>query len=65
MKIFDVCTRITYEKEGEKKTKWYRAGLMKETENGNKYLRFYHQPEIEYFLFEKVKPEENTSAEGQ
>lgn len=65
MTLFDVCTRITFEKDGEKKTKWYKVGLMKVTDNGKKYLRLFHQPETEYFLFEKIKPEPDQPQEQQ
>jgi len=42
-----------YEKNGEKKIKWYIAGLMKISDTGKRYLLFFHQPNIEYYLFEK------------
>lgn len=53
MKLFDVCTRKFYEKDGEKKVKWYKAGQMKETDSGARYLRLFHQPMIDFFIFEK------------
>ena len=54
MKLYDVCTRKFYEnKEGIKKIKWYKAGVMKETDKGTKYLRLFNQPETDFFLFEK------------
>lgn len=59
MKLFDVCTRKFYEKEGEKKIKWFRAGIMKESDKGSRFLRLFHQPETEFFLFEKSeKPDQ-------
>ena len=57
MRLFDICTRKFYEKEGEKKVKWYRAGIMKETDKGTMFLRLFHQPETDFFIFEKVEPE--------
>ena len=61
MKLFDICTRKFYEKEGEKKVKWYRAGVMKETDQGTRFLRLFHQPETDFFVLEKIDPpkEEN------
>ena len=53
MKYFDVCTRKFYEKDGEKKIKWYRAGIMKETDRGTRFFRFFHQPDTDFFLFER------------
>jgi len=53
MKLFDICTRKFYEKDGEKKMKWYRAGILKETDKGSRFIRFFHQPETDFFIFEK------------
>ena len=58
MKIYDVCTRKFYEKDGEKKIKWYRAGIMKETDKGSRFLHLFSQPEVDFFIFEKELPEE-------
>ncbi len=66
MKLFDVCTRKFYEKDGEKKVKWYRAGILKETDKGSRYLRLFHQPEIDFFIFEKEEhPETVIPPESQ
>ena len=53
MILFDVCTRKFYEKDGVKKVKWFKAGIMKETDKGSRYIRFFHQPETEFFIFAK------------
>ena len=55
MKFFDICTRKFYEKEGETKMKWYRAGVMKETDKGTRFIRLFNQPETDFFVFEKVE----------
>ena len=66
MKIFDVCTQKSFEKDGEKKVKWYKAGYIKETDKGRKYLRFFHMPNTDFFIFEKEEPQEpNTASEQQ
>jgi hypothetical protein len=57
MRLFDICTRKFYEKEGEKKVKWYRAGIMKETDQGTRFIRLFHQPETDFFIYEKNEPE--------
>ena len=59
MRIFDICTRKFYEKEGETKMKWYRAGIMKETDKGTRFLRLFNQPETDFFIFEKNEPQQN------
>jgi hypothetical protein len=38
--------------EGNTQTRWYKAGYMKLTENGGKFLRFFHQPQTDFFCFE-------------
>jgi hypothetical protein len=58
MKLFDICTRKFYEKEGEKKMKWYRAGMMKETDKGTKFLRLFNQPETDFFIFEREESQQ-------
>lgn len=50
--LFNVCSRKIYEKDGERKLKWYKVGLLKITDNGKKYLQLYHQPQTEYFVFD-------------
>lgn len=64
-KIFDVCTRRVYEKNGEQKIKWYRVGIMKETDKGTKFFRFFHQPDTDFFIFEKEDPREPEDPSGQ
>jgi len=53
MQLFDICSKRVYEKDGEKKVKWYRMGIMKITEKGNTYIRLFHQPDVDLFVFEK------------
>jgi hypothetical protein len=64
MQIYDVCTRRLYEKDGEKKMKWYRAGILKETDAGKRYIRLFHQPHTEFFVFNK-EPIEPVNQEEQ
>lgn len=53
MQLFDVCTKRVYEIDGEKKVKWYRAGFMKTTERGSTYIRLFHQPDVDLYVFKK------------
>ena len=53
MQLYDVCTRRVYEKDGEKKVKWYKAGILKESDNGKRYIRLFHSPQTEFFIFNK------------
>ncbi|MFA6924724.1 MAG: hypothetical protein WC223_10795 [Bacteroidales bacterium] len=54
MKFFDVYTKRVYEKDGEKKEVSYRAGLMKLTEKGSIYLRLFNNPNVDYYICERV-----------
>ena len=54
MRLFHICAKKVYEKDGEKKIKWYKAGVLKETDSGRQYIRFFHQPMIDYFVFENI-----------
>lgn len=52
MQLFNVCSKREYIKDGERKIKWMKAGLLKITGTGRKFLTFFHLPDIEYHLFE-------------
>jgi hypothetical protein len=53
MLIYDICVRRNYEKNGEKKIKWYRVGFLKVAESGKKYIRLFQQPHTEFFVFNR------------
>ena len=55
MQLFHVCTKKEFEQNGEKKLKWYKAGLLKITDRGRFFLRLFHQPEIDFYLFESER----------
>jgi hypothetical protein len=63
MRLFDICTRKFYEKDGEKKVRWFRAGFMKETDKGSMYIRLFQQPETDFLVFENKEKETITPAE--
>ena len=62
MLIYDICVRRDYEKDGEKKIKWYKVGIFKVTESGRKYIRLFQQPQTEFFVFGR---KENSQGEFQ
>ena len=48
-----IFTRHDYkDNEGNTQTRWYKTGYMKITENGGKFLRFFHLPQTDYYCFE-------------
>ena len=57
MRLFHICTKRVYEKDGERKVKWYKAGILKISDNGRQYIRLFHQPMIDFYVFESNPPE--------
>jgi len=55
MRLFHVCTKKEFEQNGEKKLKWYKAGMLKISDRGRLFLRMFHVPEIDYHLFESER----------
>ncbi len=53
MQILNVCTKFVYNSHGEEKVKWFKAGILKITDSGHKYLRLFHQPYTDFYVFEK------------
>jgi hypothetical protein len=53
MQFFDVYTKKTYEKDGDNKTASYKAGAMKITDRGSIFLRLFHIPDVEFFVYER------------
>lgn len=53
MQLFNICTKKDYEKNGENKTKWYKVGVMKIADSGKKYIKLFHQPQTEFFVFDR------------
>lgn len=58
MQILNICTRKEYEKDGEKKAKWYKVGFLKIADSGKQYIKLFHQPQTEFYVFEKSEPVE-------
>ncbi len=61
MQYYNVCTCKEYkDKNGEQKTSWYKAGVMKiNPETNGRFLQLFHQPETTFFLFEQDEDREN------
>jgi len=64
MSILNVCTKREYEKDGIKKVKWYKVGFLKEAESGRKYIKLFHQPETEFFVFENDAKETSVAPDS-
>lgn len=64
MQLFHICTKKEYEENGEKKIKWYKAGIFKISERGRKYIRFFHQPMTDYFVIDNDPVKETIQIEN-
>lgn len=61
MKLSDICTKRDFEKDGEKKSRWYRVGVMKEADSGRKYIKLFHQPDTEFYVFDREENKQETT----
>lgn len=53
MRLFNICTRREYEKDGEKRSKYYKAGELQIDEStGRMFMRLFHNPGIKYYFFD-------------
>lgn len=59
MQLLNICTRKEYEKDGEKKIKWYKVGILKIADSGMKYIRLWQQPDTEFYVFENKEADES------
>ena len=64
MQLFDICTKKDYEKNGEQKRKWHKVGVLKQADSGKRYIKLFHQPETEFFVFDKDSKTEDTKTES-
>jgi hypothetical protein len=65
MPLYPVRTRQFYEKNGEKKMKWFTVGFLKETEAGKKYLHLNMFPQTEFFVFTNLEQTTDEAGEKQ
>lgn len=64
MKYFDVCTKQTYKKNGEDKVVWLKCGSLSASDDGKKFLKLNHLPDVSFYIFEQKKKEAATEFEG-
>ena len=53
MKFYDVTTKRTYQKDGEQKVQWLKAGKLTVNADGKMYLTLFQQPETTFYVFEQ------------
>jgi len=52
MKYENICTKRTYEQNGEQKTVWLRCGTLRTNDEGKRYIELNHLPNIVFYVFE-------------
>lgn len=57
MKYLDICTKKTYEKDGQEKTTWLKVGTLRQTSDGKQFIELNHLPDTTFFVFEPKKKE--------
>lgn len=58
MKFEDICTKKTYEVNGQEKTVWLKCGTLRTADNGNRFIELNHLPDVSFFVFEQKKKEQ-------
>ena len=54
----DICTKREYIKDDEKKAKWFKIGVLKETDEGKQFIELNMFPNTPIYVFEQKKREE-------
>ena len=57
MKYFDVCTKMTYEKDGEQKVSWLKAGTMRTNDEGQNFIELAMFPTTPFYVFPQKEKE--------
>ncbi|MBN4051396.1 hypothetical protein JYU16_01130 [bacterium AH-315-M05] len=50
---FNICTKKEIDDNGEKKTLWFKVGVLKFTDKGKRYLHLFQQPQTQFYVFEQ------------
>lgn len=58
MKIFNICTKRTYQKDGQEKTIWSTVGALKIQDSGKQFIELNMFPNTAFYVFEP-KPKES------
>jgi len=49
----DICTKRSYESNGETKTKWFKVGTLKTTGDGLQFIELGILPDTSLYVFEQ------------
>lgn len=62
MKIYDICVKKTYIKDGIEKSTWPKVGVLKEIDENKKFVELNMFPATSFYVFEQ-KPKEQKAWE--
>ena len=60
MQFLNICTKKTYEQNGETKTVWLNCGTLRINNNGKRFIEMNHLPNTTFFVFEPKKQEQES-----
>lgn len=64
MKYMNVLAKKVYtDSEGNEKVSWFKAGHIKETGSGARYLLMYGQPDTTFQIFDSAEPDREEEEE--
>ena len=64
MKYLNILAKKVYtDSEGNEKVSWFKAGHIKETASGARYLLMYGQPDTTFQIFESTEPDKEEEEE--
>ena len=52
MTFKNICTKKSYEKDGQTVTKWLNCGTLRINNDGKIFIEFNDRPDITYFVFD-------------
>ncbi len=58
MKIENICTKKSYEKNGETKNIWLQVGTLKTTDDGKRFIELNMFPGTPFYVFERKEKQE-------
>ena len=58
MKYFNICSKKSWEQNGETKTKWLNCGTLRQNDDGKMFIEMNHLPDVAFFVFEPKKKED-------
>lgn len=60
MKIYDICVKKTYTKDGIEKATWPKVGILKEIDDNKKFVELNMFPNTSFYVFEQKPKEQKT-----